>query len=252
MTGIPYFPFYPADYMADTLHLTTEQHGAYLLLLMAAWPHGGRLPNDPKKLARIARVSSRRWHLVAEDVLAFFEVDGDEIVSKRLERERKKADSISAKRSASARREKQRKPLKNNKTAQANAEQVPTYPEPEPDIDDVSLRSTSSPREDLDGLSDRLCEAAGITDATKTAGLLSLSDPLNWLANGCDLDADILPTLRRVASGRTGIRSWSYFSQAVFEARDRRLAPGPAVSSNNQPSRRASVAEIAMRRAVNG
>lgn len=141
MSTTPYFPFYPADYMADTAHLSTEQHGAYMLLLMTAWARGGRLPNEPAKLARIARVSPRRWHIIADDVLEFWEVEGDEIISKRLEREHKKASSKSQKRSDAGKRGAKAKALKNKEPAPAIAKQTLKHsPEPEPLDTSVSKR----------------------------------------------------------------------------------------------------------------
>jgi uncharacterized protein YdaU (DUF1376 family) len=120
----PFMQLYVADYLGDTQHLTTEQHGAYLLILMAMWRHGGKLPNDETKLARIARVSARRWHLVAADIMDFFDVEGDEITQKRLVEEYQKCASISEKRSVIGKRGGDAKALKSKESGLAKAKQL--------------------------------------------------------------------------------------------------------------------------------
>lgn len=121
MSSTPFMQLYVGDYLADTLDLTTEQHGAYLLLLMTMWRHDAKLPNDPSKLSRIARVSARRWHMVWSQIGHFFYVDGDSIRNSRLDREHQKASSISEKRSASGAAGGRAKALKDNNAGLANA-----------------------------------------------------------------------------------------------------------------------------------
>src|SRR3546814_13351955 len=45
-----HIPLFPDAYHRDPTHLTTEEHGAYLLLLMAAWgTEDCSLPNDERR-----------------------------------------------------------------------------------------------------------------------------------------------------------------------------------------------------------
>jgi uncharacterized protein YdaU (DUF1376 family) len=126
MSKIPFMPLYTSDYMGDTRHLSTEQHGAYLLLLMHSWSRGGRLPNNGPTLARIAGLSARRWKAISGDVLAMFEEDGAEIYSKRLTFEHTKATSKTESRVNAGRRGGQAKALKDKEAglAKPQAKQV--------------------------------------------------------------------------------------------------------------------------------
>lgn len=98
-----WMPLYIADYLADTQHLTAEQHGAYLLLLMQQW-RSGVLPLDMDELAMMARVDITSFRKrVWPKLLKFFDETPDGYSQKRLAAERKHADDVSAKRSKSGR-----------------------------------------------------------------------------------------------------------------------------------------------------
>lgn len=87
-------PFWVDDYRRDTLHLTTEEHGAYLLLLMAAWGSASNsLPDDDDMLARIAGVSAARWERIKPIIMEFWTLDGrsKKWVQRRLRKERRLA-----------------------------------------------------------------------------------------------------------------------------------------------------------------
>jgi uncharacterized protein YdaU (DUF1376 family) len=67
-------PFYIADYLGDTEHLSTLQHGAYCLLLFSYWRRGG-LPNDDQQLANIAKMPLSDW-LIHRPILQALFYDG--------------------------------------------------------------------------------------------------------------------------------------------------------------------------------
>jgi uncharacterized protein YdaU (DUF1376 family) len=96
----PWFPFYPADYLSKTQHLSTEEHGAYLLLLMYYWTHG-KLPSREDAVAKVTRLESRAWAKSRGTLKDFF-FDGWK--HKRMDEEIAKAIEISTRNSANAKR----------------------------------------------------------------------------------------------------------------------------------------------------
>jgi uncharacterized protein YdaU (DUF1376 family) len=82
-----WMPFFIGDYLAATTHLTTEQHGAYFLLLLAAWKRGGTLPNNDSQLASIAKLSTARWRQHGPVLREFFDEEGDQLTQGRLVQE---------------------------------------------------------------------------------------------------------------------------------------------------------------------
>ena len=92
MSSTPWMPFYPADYLADTRRLTTEQHGAYLLLLLDSWSSGA-LPDDDAVLARVAGLDAESWARTRPVLAGYFEIANGKWVHARIEREREHAQA---------------------------------------------------------------------------------------------------------------------------------------------------------------
>ncbi len=79
-----WMPLYFGAYLTDTMHLTTEQHWAYLLLLMACWKRGGYLPDDDEQLGAIAKMSPSRWSKARSVIAPFWQITGRGWTQKRL------------------------------------------------------------------------------------------------------------------------------------------------------------------------
>lgn len=66
-------PLYIGDYLADTMQLSTVEHGAYLLLLMAYWKNRG--PVDEKAIPVICRMSLSEFSAIRSAIEPFFQVE---------------------------------------------------------------------------------------------------------------------------------------------------------------------------------
>lgn len=109
----PYFPFYVKDFCADSKveAMTTEEVGAYILLLCKAWHEdvAGSLPNDDETLARWSRMTTEKWSKCKDRILMAFSLGSDNrFHQKRMQMEYAKlakiikAKSVGGKRGAKA------------------------------------------------------------------------------------------------------------------------------------------------------
>lgn len=224
-TGL-WMPMYWADYLADTTHLTTEQHGAYFLLIGTYWRQGRPLPNDDKKLAQITRLSHADWIKVREEILCFFVAKNGRLHHKRIDQELKKAKNITLSRSNAGKIGAANRWQTHNKShAIASTNRCTTQHNTAP------LPIPIPSKKDADERNPVFCvlDAMGVRNDPNWHG--DGGRVRAWLNDGADLELDILPTIKRVMAKRNGQgppTSLKYFDQAIADAKATRLTPLPA------------------------
>lgn len=160
MADLPCMPLWTDAYLADTQRLTTEQHGAYVLLLMQAWRSpDGTLADDDEMLAALVKATPAKWKAMKPIVMAFWTLDKrrKRWWQKRLKTEREKAMVKKAKaRDSAASR------WKDKEKGDANAMRTQCYPEPKPEpierSKDLSQRSRAK-KSDLDIIRGKFIDA---------------------------------------------------------------------------------------------
>lgn len=138
-----WMPLWIGAYLADTMHLSCEEHGAYLLLIMAYWRNGGPLPDDDARLSGITKSSPKVWGKLRKTISQFFEVSDGFWAHKRIDEElvsasaNKVQKSIAGKASAAKRW--------GNKPADPDGKSVTAVKEPLPDPSQRQSNPTPTP-----------------------------------------------------------------------------------------------------------
>lgn len=240
----PFMPLYVNDYLSDTTHLTCEEHGAYLLLLMSMWKRGGQLPCDDVALTRIARLPPQRWKKMRSNIIAFFEVQGAALVHKRLASEFNRSEAISKVRSEIGRRGAEAKRLKshdpplaiaNGLLKQEASKQQPfhnsqlTKEEAKSKLQNSEHESRAALCVDL---GKQITDLMGVTNDPRWMG--NWSSVSVWLAKGYDPQLDIIPTvtatidrIKRTKRAMPG--SLNYFEKAISDNYRRRCETGESI-----------------------
>lgn len=98
-----YMPIYTGDYHRDTRHLTPEEHGIYMLLLMHCWDQKGPVPLDERRQCGLVNArSGGEIESMRRVLLEFFTRMEDGWYNKRMTEEITKAEMISGHRRAGA------------------------------------------------------------------------------------------------------------------------------------------------------
>ncbi len=74
--ALPWFAFYPGDWVTETARMSPLARAAHIDLLSAVWT-GGPVPDDDAMLARCARLSGDEWARVRCELLNIWKVSDD-------------------------------------------------------------------------------------------------------------------------------------------------------------------------------
>ena len=154
--SLAWMPFYPADYLADTGHLTTQEHGAYFLLILHYWCNSG-LPADERKLARIARMTAPEWDTARDTIADFFDADWQHFridAELATARERHEARAIAGSKGGLAR----------SKQCSSNAQAGLNQPQPQPLSSEAIASGVEPPEAKLFRLGVQILDSLGIPE----------------------------------------------------------------------------------------
>lgn len=212
-------PIYWGDFLKDTMHLSTEEKGAYLLLIGHYWSTGGAVKNDKILIKNVCGLSFKKL----KNVLEFFEEkDGflhhyriDSELSKALENQesqRKRTEAATA-----ARRIKSTNVTPNV----TNNVTLSPSPSPSPSVVDEETRTR------FIGLSEK------IQDIVNSPLPLNTQRVRQWWSWGAS-DTMIEETVSFVRSRMKDPPSTlKYFDKAIASAIKQSQEPAPEVKDGN-------------------
>jgi len=155
MAEFPALPIWTDAYLADTLDLSAEQHGVYVLLLMIAWRRPScTLPDDMEWIKRAmkgatANMHGNRFNAVVPAIIDRFfrKTETGELEQKRLRKERDFLLKTSENnREKSLKRWDEYRKNKELADADASIRHMPPHPHPHPqDKESISRPSVARP-----------------------------------------------------------------------------------------------------------
>lgn len=227
MSDMPWFQFYPNDWLAGTRGLSAVETGVYITIIATLYDRAAPLPNDPERLARMCGASKRVFvsalNRLVEDGKLLLTEQGiwNERVAEELQNRNEKVEQN--KKAALTRwngktQSNQRKPDAGALQTQCKTDAISEVRSQKSDISNHHTR-------DPDGwnqLEAQCREAAGWQNEPHP-NLFVIGPIAALIEAGCILELDVLPTIRARSSACSGVKNWKYFISAIQQARDDRL-----------------------------
>lgn len=216
----PAIPLFTDAYLADTRHLSLEEHGAYLQLLMVAWRSTDcSLPDDDKRLARVLGVTPAKWAKLKGTVMAFWDNANGHWTQKRLTKERKFVDEKRAANSSSAKSRWNKQGIENKGSGEYERISERNAPPPPP----IAAKAASAREEKSEGdavsLMIALHKAAGLVPPDPANNWAKHSEAIaltaSWLKAGADPAMLEKCVAARAKSSTMTPKSLKYYDGAV-------------------------------------
>jgi uncharacterized protein YdaU (DUF1376 family) len=246
----PWFPFYVGDYLRDTARLSTEGHGAYLLLILDYWANGAP-PDEDETLASIARLQLPAWLAPRQKLAGFFQIEGGKWTHKRIDREREVADEKHRRRVEAGRQGGEAKGKQSSGNSTGKAKAKPCQPQPQSQSDggverarepappitpDAKPKAKSLIGEEAHTIAGEVLEAMGKDPFDP----ICVGAPLmvqSWLNGGWGRDC-ILAGVKLGMQSRQGAApsTLKYFEKAIARAQAELFRPLPKAEINKAPT----------------
>jgi uncharacterized protein YdaU (DUF1376 family) len=228
MSDLNMMPFYTDAYLADTQHLTLEEHGAYLKLLMVMWRNGGSLPDDDARVTRYIGTTPAKWQKIKSVVAAFFTYSDNQFTQKNLQKIFLRNMALAQKNRENGIKGAQAKHKKNKETGIASATAKPqATSKPEPSEALANHKPyTISQEEQLKRVGEAGAAPTGffqrVFDYT-TAQFPALTTANTslihaWAAEGYDFERHVKPAIDQAKAKSASPGSFKYFAPIIADS----------------------------------
>lgn len=268
MSGARFVRFYPSDWRSGCLGLTFEQEGLYVRICAYIYETGRRLPLDDSVAAKFMGAHTNAYRKIVGQLRELGKLTRHDDGWSVERAEHELAAAVGTRIGADQEKPSER-PVDQGSDGETSQDTLGDTPHNTPivtpldtmvvcfendnEINGPSLEPIANSQEPVEKkettqpvvVSRALAQWEIVSQACMTAigaaadpgavGLIAVGEPQAWIAEGADLELDVLPAIRKLAAQQIAkggtISGWNYFARAVAQQKANRLAKLPVVAA---------------------